>query len=67
MTVKVFSRTRRVVNIDPQRRCYDGANFSERVDLGEWVLFGEYDAKEIAQRVVRGLKCDRYEYKVEEA
>lgn len=66
MTVKVFSRTRHVVNTDPQRRCYDGVNFSERVDLGDWKLFGEYDTKEIAQRVVRGLKCDRYEYKIEE-
>jgi len=66
MTFEVWSRSRVVVNTDPQRRCYNGCNFSERVDYGEWSKFGEYDTKETADRVVRGLRCERYEYKLKD-
>lgn len=66
MTHAVYSRTRTVVNTDPQRRCYNGCNFSERIELGEWKLFGEYETDEQARCVARIFQCDRYEYKVEE-
>lgn len=62
----IYSRTRNVINTDPQRRCYNGVNFSERVEHGEWELFGKYDTAEFAKAVVRGLVCDRYEYKIVE-
>ena len=65
MAYAVYSRTRVVVNTDPQRRCYNGCNFSERVDHGPWELFGEYDTEEKARQIARIFRCDRYEYKVE--
>jgi hypothetical protein len=65
--VKVLYRTRTVINTDPQRRCYDGAHFSYRIEFGEWKLFGEYATAEIAENVMRGLRCDRYEYRSEHA
>lgn len=67
MSVIVYSRWRRVVNTDPQRRCYNGCNFSERIDLGEWEKFGEYESAEQAELVMKGLRCPRYDYKAEQA
>lgn len=65
MAIKVYSRRRTVINTDPLRRCYNGCNFSERVEHGPWELFGEYDSAEIAELTMRGLRCERYEYKAE--
>jgi hypothetical protein len=61
---ELWSRARTVVNTDPQRRCYNGCNFSERVELGEWKLFGVYDQREHAETTMRVLKCERYEYEI---
>jgi hypothetical protein len=66
MAAKIYIRTRTVVNTDPQRRCYNGCNFSERVDLGEWRLFQEWSSLEFAELVAKGLRCERQEVKVEE-
>lgn len=65
MSVTIYSRTRRVVNTDPLRRCYEGVNFSERVELGPWKPFGECATPEQAELVMKGLRCERYEYKAE--
>lgn len=65
MTTHVYSRSRVKINTDPQRRCYNGCNFSERVEHGKWTLFGKFDTPEIAELVLKGLRCERYEYKVE--
>ena len=65
MSFKVMSRPVAVINTDPQRRCYDGVNFSERIEYGPWTLFQEHATKEIADRVARIFTCGRYEYKVE--
>ena len=54
-----------VVNTDPQRRCYDGVNFSERIDFGEWTLFGTYDTSEAAHRTARIFACSRWQYRTE--
>ena len=32
----IFIRKMAVVNTDPQRRCYDGCNFSEELQWGPW-------------------------------
>lgn len=66
MTTTVYSRTRCVVNTDPQRRCYDGVNFSERVEFGPWEPYREYATPEVAELVMNGLRCERYEYKAEQ-
>lgn len=66
MTTQIWMRDRRVINTDPQRRCYNGCNFSERVEFGEWRLFQEWDTHEFAERVANGLKCDRREIKLED-
>ncbi|QHJ81936.1 MAG: hypothetical protein [Bacteriophage sp.] len=34
--VNIEYRDRRVVNTDPQRRCYNGANFSEALHWSKW-------------------------------
>lgn len=64
MTFQVYSRSRRVINTDPQRRCYNGCNFSERVEYGDWTAFQECETEEQAEQVARIFRCDRYEYKV---
>ena len=66
MSAEVWIRTRTVVNTDPQRRCYNGCNFSERVDLGEWRLFQTWDTVEFAERVANSMRCDRQELEVRE-
>jgi hypothetical protein len=66
MTTRIYIRSRTVVNTDPQRRCYNGCNFSERVELGEWRLFQTWDTREFAERVAKGLRCDRQEIKLED-
>jgi hypothetical protein len=42
VTAALFERRLVTVNTDPQRRCYDGANFSERTEWSEWVLVCPY-------------------------
>lgn len=41
----VYSRNRMAVNTDPQRRCYNGCNFSERIEWGAWYLVCAYASK----------------------
>jgi len=66
MSVEIWCRTVAVVNTDPLRRCYNGCNFSEETRYGEWKLYQTWETREFAELVVRGLQCDRYEYKIEE-
>lgn len=67
MTATIYSRKKTVINTDPQRRCYNGCNFSERIEYSEWELYQVWDTREFAERVVHGLRCERYEYKIVEA
>jgi hypothetical protein len=67
MSAKIYIRTRTVINTDPQRRCYNGCNFSERIEFGEWHLFQEWDSHEFAELVAKGLRCERQEVKVEDS
>lgn len=48
MKHEVWVRKRVVVNTDPQRRCYDGCNFSERIEWGPWELVAPYTDREVA-------------------
>ena len=66
MGAEVWIRTRSVVNTDPQRRCYNGCNFSERIDFGEWRLFQTWDTVEFAERVAQGMRCERQELMVKD-
>lgn len=34
--MNIEMRHQRMVNTDPQRRCYDGCNFSEELQWGAW-------------------------------
>jgi hypothetical protein len=66
VTAEIWIRPRTVVNTDPQRRCYNGCNYSERIDLGEWHLFQTWDTVEFAELVAKGLRCERQEVEVRE-
>lgn len=46
---EVWARKRIIVNTDPQRRCYDGVNFSERIEWTEWAHVADYSTPEDAQ------------------
>lgn len=39
-------RSRVIVNTDPQRRCYNGVNFSEEKRWTEWTSFGRYSKED---------------------
>lgn len=52
----IWLRTVTIVNTDPQRRCYNGCNFSERTDYGEWRLFQTWEGLEFSEAVARGLR-----------
>lgn len=49
MKCELWFRKRITVNTDPQRRCYDGCNFSEREVWTEWGLIGPYATREDAE------------------
>lgn len=48
-TCAVWVRRRVVVNTDPQRRCYDGCNFSERAEWSPWELVAPYTCRADAE------------------
>ena len=62
--IDVLCRSVTVTNTDPQRRCYNGVNFSEKITYGEWTLFGSYGDEATARRIIRAFTCDRYQYKI---
>lgn len=55
MRCELWFRRKVTVNTDPQRRCYDGRNFSERVEWSEWALIGPY-SKEGAESSAKTFK-----------
>lgn len=62
----IYIRDRTIVNTDPERRCYNGCNYSEKIQYGEWRVFQTWGTLEFAKLVAKGLHCDRYDVKVEE-
>lgn len=66
MPAEIWMRSKVVINTDPQRRCYNGCNFSERIEYGDWRLFQTWDTVEFAEQVAKGLRCDRHDIIVKE-
>ena len=54
-----------MVNTDPQRRCYNGCNFSEELQWTEWGSWGRY-TKEDAESSIATFKAANptHEYKL---
>ena len=67
MKTAVWCRKPVVVNTDPQRRCYDSCNFSERTEWGPWVLIAVYPDKAAAQSSADTFKSinPTWDYKLE--
>ena len=64
----VFCRKKITINTDPQRRCYDGCNFSEKMIWSEWVRVVALRTREEAEgsaRTYQFINPER-QYKVEE-
>ncbi len=64
MTVSLYIRRGRVVNIDPQRRCYDGCHFSSRTDWSDWEHWMYYSTVEHAEHAARLFKREDLQFKV---
>lgn len=45
MMYNIVCRSRRLINTDPQRRCYNGCNFSEELIWSSWEIL-EYKLPE---------------------
>lgn len=50
MTKAIWHRHQRMVNTDPQRRCYNGCNFSEELQWTVWSVLESGLAEERAPR-----------------
>lgn len=63
---RISTRKRILVNTDPQRRCYDGCNFSEEWQWTAWSSFGRY-SKEDAESSITTFQSinPNSEYKLE--
>lgn len=46
MTVFLYVRKQVTINTDPQRRCYNGCNFSEEKVWTDWSLIGPYNQED---------------------
>ena len=64
----VFSRKKVTINTDPQRRCYDGCNFSEKTVWSEWKHIVDLPTREEAEESARTYRLinPNRQYKVEE-
>ncbi len=64
----VFCRKKITINTDPQRRCYDGCNFSEKAVWSEWKHIVDLRSREEAEGWVRSSRLinPKRQYKVEE-
>lgn len=63
---EVWCRKRVTKNTDPQRRCYNGCNFSEETVWTEWYKIADYRSREAAEGSVttfQTINPDR-EYKI---
>ena len=65
----LYFRKKVIVNTDPQRRCYNGCNFSEREEWTELELVCPYRSKEDAESSAATFKQINpgHEYRVEVA
>lgn len=58
VTHEVQLRRKTVINTDPLRRCYDGVNFSERVEWSEWERMCGWESLSAAEACCRAYKND---------
>lgn len=49
-------RKKIVINTDPERRCYDGCNFSEKLVWTEWADLCPFRNKEAAEESAAGWR-----------
>ena len=64
MAFDIQSREQYVVNTDPQRRCYNGCNFSEEKVWSEWLPLGTVKTKEEAEESVARWRAIPMGYRV---
>ena len=51
-TYTIYSRSRRVVNTDPQRRCYNGVHYKWEYQWGSWdLLVVDVKARDLSDRL----------------
>jgi hypothetical protein len=65
----VFCRKKITINTDPQRRCYDGCNFSEKAVWSEWKwVLSIYASSERGRGMGKDSRLinPKRQYKVEE-
>lgn len=62
---QIATRKRVMINTDPQRRCYNGCNYSEELQWTEWISFGRYSKEdgESSIRTFQSINCSD-EYKL---
>ena len=49
---EIWFRKTIMVNTDPQRRCYDGCNFSEELRWSEWGFCGAHSERTSAEEAI---------------
>ena len=64
MTHEVHIRHGRLVNDDPQRRCYHGCFYKSHWEWGPWEVWMDAKSKEYAESIVRGFSRDTQQLKV---
>jgi hypothetical protein len=64
MTHEVHIRRGRLINTDPQRRCYNGAYFSSHIEWSEWEHWDDAPSEEAAQLTARLFARDTQQLKV---
>jgi hypothetical protein len=64
----IWFRSKKLVNTDPQRRCYNGVNFSEEWVWSEWEHVMDCSSKEVAEDIASGFQAinPTREYRVNE-
>jgi len=65
-THEVHIRRGRLINDDPQKRCYNGCYFASHIEWSPWEHWGDYPSEEHAANVARIFARDDQQLKVVE-
>jgi hypothetical protein len=49
MSFAIFFRKQQVMNTDPQRRCYNGCNFSDKIVWTGWEVLDRSSTRDLAE------------------
>jgi len=63
-THEVHIRNGRLINDDPQRRCYDGCYFKSHMEWGKWEHFQDCVSEDVAKLVVKSFEREDQQLKV---